>query len=176
MRSPDHFSMTLPGVGGPSRPPCRRTWSPSHDVPVQEHMACMGWGVYQLQALGWAGPQGGPGIPCQPPPPGGARPVPSWLPHGGQRGMGRVISRPSRRGWTGSPPRLRVSPGGNPPWLHPHTTVRSRAPGRPWGYQNIASLVAHEKFYTRHGSELHGCTDGGQTYPCPLSPGRCCPG
>ena len=59
--------------------------------------------------------------------------VPSWLPHGGRRGMGRVIPRPNRRRWTGPPPTLCVSPRSSPPWFHRHTTVRSRAPGRPWG-------------------------------------------
>ena len=72
-----------------------------------------------VQALGRAGPQGGLENPCKPPPPGGARPVPSWLPHGGRRGVGHAILRPSRRGWTGSPPRLRVGPGEPPPGFTP---------------------------------------------------------
>ena len=58
----------------------------------------------ETQALGWAVPQGGPETLANRQPP-----VEPTLYHRGSP-TGRVIPRPSRRGWTGPLPRLRVPP------------------------------------------------------------------
>ena len=42
------------------------------------------------------------------------------------------VTQPPRLGWV-TPPYC-VLAQGTPPWFHPHTTVRSRAPGRQWGF------------------------------------------
>ena len=84
-------------------------------IPQAVMHLCRTCGVHELGKGGKLKPWGGLGHretrkPSLTATPRWSPPLPSWLPDGGRRGMGRVIPRPSRRGWTGPPPRLRVPP------------------------------------------------------------------
>ena len=58
--------------------------------------------------------------------------------------VGHATSCPSRRncGWT--IPRVACWPRGSSPWYHPHTTVRSPAPGRTWGFDSKGQQLARK--------------------------------
>ena len=120
----------------------------------------VGWGrgAHRSPGEGWV--TGDPGDNCIPPPPGGARPVPSWLSHGGRRGVGRAIPCPGRRGWTRSPPKLRVSPG-DPPLVSPphHSEVT-----RPWAAVGVTDTpflhLTPTRAYTQTHTSGHPTTHG----------------
>ena len=138
-QDPHWCPLLAPVSEGPRGVP-RRIRSPAQDAPVQEQSECKGAGGGQRTSPGAGWATGRPGEPTQTATPRWSPPCaivapPRWPARGGARDL---ATQPPWLDWVA--PQIACWPRGTPPWFHPHTTVRSRAPGRPWGSGGLGKV------------------------------------